>query len=73
MRINPVVLSENAPKHEGADHQEHHGEHIAQHDRLGAGQDADECARGVLLRRMLVQRVVYVRDPSAIHRIAEQV
>lgn len=73
MRVDPVILPENAPKHAGADHQEHHCEHIAQHDRLGAGQDADECARGVLLHRMRVQRMVHVRDPSAIHRLAEQV
>jgi len=73
MRVDPVVLPENAPEHAGADHQEHHGEHFAQHDGLGAGQDADECARGVLLHRVRVQRMVHVRDTCAIHRLAEQV
>lgn len=73
MRVDPVVLPENAPEHAGADHQEHHGEHFAQHDRLGAGQDADERARGVLLHRVRVQRMVHVRDHGAVHRVAEQV
>lgn len=73
LRVHPVVLPENAPEHAGADHQEHHGEHVAQHDRVGAGQDADERARGVLLHRVRVQRVVHVRDPGAVHRVAEQV
>lgn len=72
MRVDSVVLPENAPEHAGADHQEHHGEHVAQHDRVGAGQDADERARGVLLHRVRVQRVVHFRDPGAVHRVAQQ-
>lgn len=73
MRVHPVVLPEDAPEHASADHQKHHGEHVAQHDGLGAGQDADERARGVLLHRVRVQRVVHVRDPGAVRRVAEQV
>lgn len=73
MRVHPVVLSEDAPEHAGADHQEHHGEHVAQHDRVGVGQDADERARGVLLHRVRVQRVVHVRDPGAVRGVSEQV
>lgn len=73
MRVHPVVLPEDAPEHAGARHQKHNGEHVAQHDRMGAGQDADERARGVLLHRVRVQRVVHVRDPGAVHRVARQV
>lgn len=73
MRVDPVVLPENSSKHASADYQEHHGEHVTQHDGLGAGQDADERARGVLLYRVRVQRMVYVRDTSAVHRVTEQV
>jgi len=73
MCVDSVVLPENAPEHACANHQEHHGEHFAQHDSLGAGQDADERARGVLLHRVRVQRMVHVRDPSAVYRLAEQV
>ena len=62
LRFDPVVLPEDASRHEGAGDTQHHGEHVPQHGRLDAGQDADQRSSRFLLHRVRVQRVVHFRD-----------
>lgn len=54
LRVDTVFLSEDASRYEGAGDTQHHGEHVAQHCRLDAGQDADQRPPRFFLHRVRV-------------------
>lgn len=63
LRVDNIVLSENAPGHESACDQELYSENRESDPKLGVGQSANKRPRSVFLHRMCVQRVVHPRNP----------